>query len=70
MKNTLTRPAEILGLETDSATGLIKTVKVAAAFRQDPELPKNSGNLIFRCPFCHAICQHGAGNAQYGAIFY
>jgi len=69
MKRPAIRPAEILGHEHDSATGLIKIVKVAAVFRQAPDLPKNSGNLIFRCPFCHAICQHSAGNAQFtGAV--
>lgn len=67
MKRLPRRTAEMFPIEEQDRNdkGLIKVVRVAAAFWQDPELPKGSGNLCFVCPFCRAINMHSAGNANF-----
>ena len=64
MESSFIRSTEILGLDPDTdMPDHNRIVNVAAAFYQDPELPKGSGNLCFVCPFCHEVHFHGAGNA-------
>ena len=69
MKSNFIRSTEILALEPDTdMPEHTRIVNVAAAFYQDPELPRGSGNLCFVCPFCHEVHFHGAGNALLGGV--